>query len=176
MTPGQIIFITGTPGSGKTTVAEALCARLEKSAHIPVDFFRKMIKAGYASPHHWSAEVERQYILARKNAASTAANIARAGFTVVIDDIIHQAWLQEWRDNLRGFDLRLVLLQPHLDTAKQRNTTREIWTVDEAIIEQLHSSFSANNTPDVGWTIVDNTNQTIEETVAEILSEFSLVP
>ena len=174
MTLPKIIIITGTPGSGKTTVADALCAQLEKSAHVPVDFFRKMIKAGYASPHRWNAEVERQYALARKNAASTAANIARAGFTVVIDDIVHQAWLQEWKDNLPGFDPLLVLLQPHLDIAQQRNNTRQIWTVDQTIIEELHGLFSRHNTAEAGWVIIDNTNQTVGETVTEILSKLSI--
>src|SRR6476661_7668556 len=167
-----IIIITGAPGSGKTTVAEALSMRLERSAHIPVDFFRKIIKAGYASPHHWSDEVDRQYRLARKNAASTARNIADAGFTVIIDDIVPRHWAAEWRENLRGFDLRFVLLQPQLSKAKERNLARDIWTVDEQIIEDLHSRLAEDNTPEAGWLVVDNTNQTVEETVNAILAAF----
>src|SRR6476469_6692087 len=121
----EVIILTGTPGSGKTTVALALSERLAKSAHVPVDFFRKMIKGGYASPHRWNEEVERQYALARKNAASTAVNLARAGFTVIIDDIVHQGWLREWKENLEGIEPTLIVLQPDLDKAKERNLTRE---------------------------------------------------
>ena len=69
-----IILLTGTSGSGKTTIAETLCTTFSRSAHVPVDYFRKLIKAGYASPHFWNDEVERQYRLARKNAALTARN------------------------------------------------------------------------------------------------------
>lgn len=168
----QIIIITGAPGAGKTTVAEALSKRLEKSAHVPVDFFRKMIKSGYASPHHWDDEVTRQYALARKNAALTARNLADAGFTVIVDDIVHKAWLEEWREHLRGYDLRLVLLQPEVGRAKERNNAREVWTVDEQIIEELHRLFSEENTEEAGWLVVDNTDRTVEETVAAILKAF----
>ena len=70
-----IILLTGTPSAGKTTIAETLSRTFTQSAHVSVDFFRKQIKAGYASPHHWNDEVERQYRLARKNAALTAKNI-----------------------------------------------------------------------------------------------------
>lgn len=169
----EVIIITGTPGAGKSSVAEALSLRLERSAHIQVDFFRKMIRSGYASPHHWNDEVTRQYALARKNAAATTLNIAQAGFTVIIDDIVHQEWVQDWIDNLNGLSPRFVLLQPTLAKAKERNITREIWTVEESIIESLHSSFAQNNTPQSGWIVVDNTYQTIEETVDEIMISLS---
>ena len=81
-TPPSIILLTGTPGAGKSTIAEALSRTFAQSAHVPVDFFRKLIKSGYASPHYWNEEVERQYRLARKSAAlffrrPPAASIAR---------------------------------------------------------------------------------------------------
>ena len=42
----KAVLITGAPGSGKSTVSEALAVRLERGAHVPVDFFRKMVKGG----------------------------------------------------------------------------------------------------------------------------------
>ena len=47
-------ILTGAPGAGKSTVAAVLAARLQRAAHVPIDFFRKMVKGGYASPHHWN--------------------------------------------------------------------------------------------------------------------------
>ena len=163
-----IILLTGTPGAGKTTVAETLCTTFSRSAHVPVDYFRKLIKAGYASPHFWNDEVERQYHLARKNAALTARNIALEGFTVIIDDIVRQKWVGEWQRYLADFNLRFVLLLPSLEVAKQRNQAREIWTVDEAIITSLHELLTAENTPDHGWLVIDTSLLTIQETVEAI--------
>lgn len=165
---GTIILLTGTPGAGKTTVAEGLSATFSRSAHVSVDFFRKQIKAGYASPHHWNEEVERQYSLARKNAALTARNIALQGFTVIIDDIIRHKWVEEWKHNLAGLDLRFVLLLPPVEVALHRNRTREIWTVDEAIITSLHRLLGEENTVERGWFVIDNSQLTIHETVQAI--------
>ena len=167
-TKKTIILLTGTPGAGKTTIAEALSKTFPRSAHVAVDFFRKMIKAGYASPHHWNDEVEQQYRLARKNAALTAKNIALEGFTVIIDDIIRQKWVEEWRQFLEEFDLRFVLLLPSLEIAKQRNISRDIWTVDEAIITSLHELLMKENTQEHEWVIVDNSQLTVQETVMAI--------
>ena len=167
----NILIITGTPGSGKSTIAEALSKRLEKSSYVQVDFFRKMIKAGYASPHHWNDEVERQYTLARRNAALTAVNIAKAGFTVIVDDIVRQKWVLEWRSYFKDCIVQFVLLNPRVEIAKFRNKMRKIWTVDEKIIDDLHGFLSEENTQEKGWIIIDNTNQRVKETVVEILQK-----
>ena len=172
-TPSSIILLTGTPGAGKTTIAEVLSQTFARSAHVPVDFFRKMIKAGYASPHHWNQEVENQYLLARKNAALTAKNIAREGFTVIVDDIIRQKWVEEWKDGLEGFPLHFVLLLPSLEVAKQRNCTREVWTVDEEVITSLHELLAAENTQEHGWVVIDNSHLTVQETVEVIRKHLS---
>ena len=46
----MVIVLTGAPASGKSTVAERLASCLDRAAHIQVDFFRKIVKGGYASP------------------------------------------------------------------------------------------------------------------------------
>lgn len=167
----QIFLITGTPGAGKTSVSEVLCRRLSPSAHLQVDFFRKLIKGGYASPRNWNTEVERQYTLARKNAAQTAKNIAKAGFTVVVDDIVRQKWVREWRQYFKDFNLRLILLNPKLNMAKKRNLKRRVWTVGEGIVENLHDLLKKENRQENGWQIIDNTHLSIEETVDMIIGK-----
>src|SRR5262252_2398114 len=93
----MVIILTGAPASGKSTVAERLASCLDRAAHIQVDFFRKMVKGGYASPHHWNDEVDRQYRIARTSAAQTARNLAVAGFLPILDDIVPPAWVDEWQ-------------------------------------------------------------------------------
>lgn len=153
----SVICLTGAPGAGKTTVAEALASRVPAGVHVPVDFFRKMVRAGYASPHHWSAEVERQYDLARRAAAATALTYATAGFVVVIDDIAPVGVVPIWRELLPGVELRFVLLDPGLDVALERNRARAVWTVDEGVLRDLHQLLSAARS-DHDWIVIDNTD------------------
>ena len=160
-------MITGAPGSGKSTVSEALAGRLDRGAHVPVDFFRKMVKGGYASPHLWNEEVERQYRVARRSAAHTALNLAEAGFVPVIDDIIAPPWVAEWTSALSGMQCVFVLLRPPLSVALARNRDRPIWTVDEAILRQLYDMFERDYTS--GWLRIDTSACPLEEAVDRIL-------
>jgi len=168
----QAIILTGTPGAGKSSVGAALAGMLEAGAHIPVDFFRKMVKGGYASPHHWSDEVSRQYRIARKSAAQTALNLAAGGFTPILDDIVSADWVQEWIADLAGLDCRFVLLRPSLEAALERNRTRTIWTVDETVLRKLHTMLGGDYTR--SWLTIDNTEGTAEEAAAEIRRRLAL--
>lgn len=163
-----IICLTGTPGSGKTTVGEAIASGAAAGAHVQVDFFRKMVRAGYASPHHWDDEVARQYDLARRAAAATALLYAGAGFTVVIDDIIPMEVVEDWRALLAGEEPVFVLLDPPLDVALERNDLRAVWTVDPEVVRDLHKSLGrARGRPD--WVVVDNQYRSPEEVADQVL-------
>jgi predicted kinase len=169
----MVIVLTGAPGSGKSTVAGLLAARLDRAAHVPVDFFRKMIKGGYASPHHWSDEVDRQYRIARASAAQTAHNLAAGGFIPILDDIVPAAWVDEWRAALTGLDCRFVALRPRLDVALRRNRERSIWTVDESVLAELHAMLEGPHTD--GWLVVDNSEGSPDETATAVAGGLELI-
>jgi len=46
----KIVWMTGPPGSGKTTIARGLAEHFPKSLHIQVDHLREMMVNGVASP------------------------------------------------------------------------------------------------------------------------------
>lgn len=169
----MVIVLTGAPASGKSTVADRLASRLDHAAHIQVDFFRKMVKGGYASPHHWSDEVDRQYRIARTSAAQTARNLAAGGFIPILDDIVPAAWVDEWRKELDGLDCRFVVLRPRLEVALRRNRERTIWTVDEPLLMELHAMLEASYTE--GWLVVDNSEGSADDAVAVVARGLGLV-
>jgi len=160
------IVLTGAPGAGKSTVASLLASRVSRGAHIPVDFFRKMIKAGYASPHRWSDEVARQYRMARKSAGQMAINLATGGFVPIVDDIVPPDWVDEWRQDLDGLDCRFILLRPSLEVARRRNLERSVWTVEERVLTELHEMLGGHYTRD--WLTVDNSHGSADDAVVTI--------
>ena len=168
----RVIIITGTPGSGKSSVAEALAKRLDRAAHIPVDFFRKMIKGGYRSPHHWDDEVDSQYKIARRAAGETATRFAIGGFIPILDDVVAPGWEEEWRFSLDGFKVDIVQLRPPLEVALERNQTRSVWTVDEKVLSDLHAMLGQPYTEN--WTTIDNSTGTVDDAVNQIIAALGL--
>lgn len=174
-----VVAITGAPGSGKTTVAGAICEQVPRAAHVQVDFFRKLVRAGYASPHHWDDEVTRQYDLARRAAAATASIYCDAGFLVVLDDIVLPGQLASWRALLGARLAGLAVLTPDLGTALVRNRERPVWTVDEQVLTDLHEAMagygpaggSADSAGDEVM-VLDNTHLPVTAAASRILARF----
>ncbi|MGW5423439.1 AAA family ATPase [Streptomyces sp. NPDC003943] len=169
--PGTVL-LAGIPGSGKSTVAAALAARFERSAHIEVDRLQELIVRG----GHWPSpdgdpEADRQIFLRARNACLLAGSFVAAGFVPVVDDVVvRRSHLDWYRSQMKAGPLHVVFLAPGPDKAWERNNARHKrlttnWAfLDEAMRDELSGEGV--------W--IDNAEQTVEETVDAVLAATGL--
>jgi len=171
-----VFLISGTPGSGKTSVARALMRRFPFGLHIPVDDLREWVVAGIAHPVPvWTAETGRQFGLARAAAASVARRYAAAGFAVAIDDVVvPPEAAAAFDDAIGGVVRHKVLLRPRLEVALARNAARGSKAFDPSILVEtirgLHGEMNPQRYAAAGWLVLDTSELGVKETVDEILA------
>jgi chloramphenicol 3-O-phosphotransferase len=169
-----IFLITGTPGSGKSSVARALLQRFEFGLHLPVDDLREFVVSGISHPvPDWTEETGRQFRLARESAASSAKLYASNGFAVVIDDVISNDDVSKFFEPaFAEFDFHKIFLQPRLEVALERNRTRTNKNFNPSFLEepirQIHAWMSAQEFPN-DWLKLDSSELNLEQTVDAIL-------
>ncbi len=170
---GFLWLISGAPGSGKTSVADALARKYPKGVHLPMDDLRALVRSGLASPLEWNDETTLQFAIARRNAARLAADYVANGFTVVIDDVVREADMPHYVPFLGGLTPRKVLLSPSIFVVHRRNAQRTNKTFDTKVLEpvatRLHGQLIAGCPPDAGWTILDTSTLSIDDTIDRIL-------
>jgi predicted kinase len=171
-----VFLVTGIQAAGKSTVAQALAERLDRSVHVRGDIFRRMVVNGRAEmgPADPSAEALRQLRLRYAMAAMVADRYADAGFTVVLQDIVLGKHLTDMVTAIRTRPLYAVVLTPRADVVRQRDQARQATRGkvaykpgDEGVIEL--DAHLRRHTPRIGlW--LDTSEQTVDETVDEILA------
>ncbi|WP_328885956.1 AAA family ATPase [Streptomyces sp. NBC_00316] len=169
-----VVLLAGIPGSGKTTVAAALAARLPASAHVEVDALRQMIISGGQWPSSTpNAEADRQIFLRARRACLLADSFVRARFVPVLDDVVvRRAHFDFYRTMLTAEPLHVVFLAPGPATAWQRNQARDkALTTDWSPLDKAMRAELGR----VG-TWIDNSAQTVEETGEAILAVTGLSP
>lgn len=117
-----VMLITGIQAAGKSSVAQAVAERLDRSVHLRGDVFRKMIVNGRASmgPAEPPEEAVRQLRLRYRLAAQAADGYAEAGFTVVLQDIVLGGYLTEMVELIRTRPLYVVVLAPRPAVVAER--------------------------------------------------------
>lgn len=167
----QLFLITGVMASGKSTVAQLLAERLEKSVHLRGDMFRKMIVSGREEmSEDPSEEAVSQLHLRYRLTAETAMAYFDQGFSVVIQDNYYGEDLNYMMSLLKGYPVQLVVLCPSPEVVKEREKGRGKTGYSGFSVDQLCESFR-RETPRIGFWI-DNSRQTPQETVEEILECF----
>ncbi|MGW8886382.1 AAA family ATPase [Streptomyces sp. NPDC055749] len=166
------VLLSGIPGSGKSTVAAALAARLPMAAHIDVDELQEMIVSGGAWPSATAdAEADRQILLRARNASLLADSFVAAGFVPVLADVVvRRSHLDFYRATLTTGQFHVVFLAPGPSVAWRRNQERDkTLTMDWSFLDEaMRAELGGSGT----W--IDNSGQTVEETVEAVLSATGL--
>jgi adenylylsulfate kinase len=111
-----VVWITGLPGSGKSTVAEALKKKVPEAEILGMDELRKIV-----TPEPAYSDSEREYVY--RALVYTAKTLNELGYNVIIDATGNR---RSWRQLARAqipFFLE-VYLECTLEKCMQRENTR----------------------------------------------------
>jgi len=162
----QIVIVSGPPGSGKSSVAEALCQRYDRTVHLETDDCYGWIRMGYISP--WKEGSSRQNLMVSRAAARAASAFALEQYGVFIDGVIGREHLEVYLDELRGcgVPVHFVVLLPSMEEAMRRSSGREKQVPeaqDERFVRNVYAVFQGRPDPLPGVTI-DNGNLSVDQT------------
>jgi predicted kinase len=137
----MIVLFGGAAGAGKTTVADLWCRTRERSVHLQLDEIRGLIVSGLADPQKLTAEQGEQYIHSVNACAALARSFSASGYDVAIDDVFEPAPTRKfWLPQLKGLDVRLIILHPPLENVLSRAKQRSKHVMEKHILAQHKSS------------------------------------
>jgi adenylate kinase family enzyme len=138
---GEILILTGPPGSGKTTTAATLAPRSgSPKVHLHADDFWKFIKHGAIPPQLPEAHEQNRVVL--NILAKVAADYAEAGYFVILDGIVGPWFLAPFLK--LPAPVHYIVLRPALAEAIERCVKRGGDTLaDPVAVTRLHQQFSS---------------------------------
>jgi predicted ABC-type ATPase len=158
----QIVIISGPPGAGKSSVAESLCERYDRTVHLETDDFYGAIRMGHIKP--WLPESKRQNEMVSRAVARAATAYARDLFAVFIDGVIGPNLLDVYLRELppAGVPVHYALLMPRIDVAVQRAALREATErIREPQVGQVYDWFA--RAADGRGCTIDNSSLTADQ-------------
>lgn len=157
----MIIFISGSINTGKSTVSKILARELPSTALIEVDALREMID--------WMP-LEQSISINIENAVSLIKNFSKNNLNVVVAYPLSQKSYDYITNSLKEINekIHFFTLSPKIETALSNRGARELNDWERERIK-IHYERKIHE-PSFGE-IIDNSQQTPEETAKVILSK-----
>lgn len=159
------LILTGPPATGKNTIAALIAKRLSRCAVIDVDMVRWMVLQPHKAPWH-GEEGKAQQRLGVQNACLLAESFIRAGFDVIILDVLTDETAHLYKAELKKFEVKIILLLPTFDEIKKRNSIRGKRITDDEV-EMLYRWQKHLSVYDAR---IDNSRLTAEDTVVQLVN------
>jgi len=160
----MIVFINGSINSGKSTIAKMLVDKIGNCVNLELDRFHEFLE--------WMP-IGEVIPINLKNAVSLIKNYLEMGFNIVVPYPLSQKNYDYLMENLKNLNTKILVftLAPKIEKVLTNRGNRELNDLEISRIK-YHYEIGINN-PSFGK-IIDNTNQTSEETLKIILNEIGL--
>lgn len=164
----EIVIITGPPGAGKSSVAEALCARYDRTVHLPVDDVQGWIRMGFIPPY--KVESYAQTLMIARAAARAATAFAAELYGVFLEGVIGPDSLKVMLEELQVSEatVHVATLLPSAETLVRRSRERSQVNagVTDEMLGQVRAMFA-------GWAMpgatIDNSEMMAEQTADRVM-------
>ena len=159
----MIIFLSGSINAGKTTVAKILVKKIPSTALVEIDSLREMIE--------WMP-INQAVPINLENAILLIKNFANKKFNVVVPYPLSQTNYDYVLNELKDINTKIYFftLAPKLEKSLTNRGERELNDWERERVKH-HYNIGITN-PSFGE-IIDNTDQTPEETSNYIISKLS---
>src|SRR5262245_59625243 len=165
----QIVIISGPPGAGKSTAAEALCERYDRTVHLCLDDVQGWIRMGFIPPY--KPESYEQTLTIARAAGRAAVPFARDQYGVFIEGVIGPDALNVLIGELReaAVAIHYAKLLPTAAALIERSHKRQQVNagVTDDMLAQVREMFAGSTMPGV---TIDNTTMTAHEAADAIMA------
>lgn len=169
MIRGRMIVISGSPGTGKTTIARIMAEEsvMEKSVHMHTDDFYRYLAKGCVPPHLPESHEQNRIVI--EAFLQAAKRYADGGYDVIIDGVVGPWLLEPWQElAAQGYEIHYLILRASEQETMRRAIARTKLdrATNEAIVTAMWKQFCTLG--EYERHVVETDAFSVQETVSKV--------